>query len=337
MAACHRLRPYPAIRRAYQLMRTHGFRCARGPVGFVCHGRSAGRRAVHRLVLPGFAFAWWTRSIGRFPRPRTLSVTNRSVAPRPITARLVLPRPIATVRTNRFVAPVAARLRRISGLVPIALRRGIFFRPRALGTILFLEPVARIFVRAAGTPVAAPPLRRRPIALRLPRRRRRVALHLEIVALRLPRLPQLPACEPAHRDVWALPLELYERRLELLALPRAESRRLLVDQNRPVGMAGRHPAILTGSWRGACYYQGSAPKRRIKESSRAKRPDGCVCCGDRAAARGPDWAQESDGTLTSVTSGFRLSFNVDQNNRDTRVLEHQYERFLIGTSLVYGF
>jgi Putative beta-barrel porin 2 len=33
----------------------------------------------------------------------------------------------------------------------------------------------------------------------------------------------------------------------------------------------------------------------------------------------------------------RLSFNVDQNNRDTRVLEHQYERFLIGTSLVYGF
>ena len=33
----------------------------------------------------------------------------------------------------------------------------------------------------------------------------------------------------------------------------------------------------------------------------------------------------------------RVSFNVDQNNRDTRVLEHQYERFLIGTSLVYGF
>jgi hypothetical protein len=33
----------------------------------------------------------------------------------------------------------------------------------------------------------------------------------------------------------------------------------------------------------------------------------------------------------------RLSFNVDRNNRDTRVLDHQYERFLIGTSLVYGF
>ena len=33
----------------------------------------------------------------------------------------------------------------------------------------------------------------------------------------------------------------------------------------------------------------------------------------------------------------RLSFNVDQNNRDTRVFEHAYEKFLVGTSLVYGF
>ena len=33
----------------------------------------------------------------------------------------------------------------------------------------------------------------------------------------------------------------------------------------------------------------------------------------------------------------RLAFNVDQNNRDTRKLEHQYEKFLLGTSLTYGF
>ena len=33
----------------------------------------------------------------------------------------------------------------------------------------------------------------------------------------------------------------------------------------------------------------------------------------------------------------RLSFNVDQNNRDTRVLEHQYEKLLVGTALTYGF
>lgn len=33
----------------------------------------------------------------------------------------------------------------------------------------------------------------------------------------------------------------------------------------------------------------------------------------------------------------RLAFNVDQNNRDTRKFEHQYEKFLIGTSITYGF
>jgi len=33
----------------------------------------------------------------------------------------------------------------------------------------------------------------------------------------------------------------------------------------------------------------------------------------------------------------RLSFNVDQNNRDTRVVDHQYQKFLIGSALTYGF
>ena len=33
----------------------------------------------------------------------------------------------------------------------------------------------------------------------------------------------------------------------------------------------------------------------------------------------------------------RLAFNVDQNNRDTRKLDHEYEKFLIGASLTYGF
>ena len=33
----------------------------------------------------------------------------------------------------------------------------------------------------------------------------------------------------------------------------------------------------------------------------------------------------------------RLAFNVDQNNRTTRVQEHAYEKFLVGTSLTYGF
>jgi hypothetical protein len=33
----------------------------------------------------------------------------------------------------------------------------------------------------------------------------------------------------------------------------------------------------------------------------------------------------------------RLAFNIDQNNRDTRLADHQYEKFLIGTALTYGF
>lgn len=33
----------------------------------------------------------------------------------------------------------------------------------------------------------------------------------------------------------------------------------------------------------------------------------------------------------------RLSFNVDQNNRESEVLEHRYEKFLFGTALTYGF
>jgi hypothetical protein len=33
----------------------------------------------------------------------------------------------------------------------------------------------------------------------------------------------------------------------------------------------------------------------------------------------------------------RLSVNADQDNRQTKVAEHQYEKFLVGTSLTYGF
>jgi Uncharacterized protein conserved in bacteria (DUF2320). len=33
----------------------------------------------------------------------------------------------------------------------------------------------------------------------------------------------------------------------------------------------------------------------------------------------------------------RLSVNVDQNNRDSQVIDHQYERLLVGVALTYGF
>ena len=38
-----------------------------------------------------------------------------------------------------------------------------------------------------------------------------------------------------------------------------------------------------------------------------------------------------------IGKDLRLSFNVDQNNRDSQVVDHQYRKFLIGSSLTYGF
>ena len=214
------------------------------------------RGAARRFVLPGFSLAWRARSIrwlaGRpiasrraggsiAPATAARSAIRRAPGRRPI--GLLAPRSIATRRADWLVAP---RLRRVARLVAIALRCGILLRPRALGTILLLEPIARILVRAAGAPVAAAPLRRRrPIASRLARRRRRMLLDLKIVALRLARRPQLPSREPLHGDVGVLALQLHEGRLQLLALARAEGGRLVVDQNRPVRVAGRHPFILS--------------------------------------------------------------------------------------------
>jgi hypothetical protein len=54
---------------------------------------------------------------------------------------------------------------------------------------------------------------------------------------------------------------------------------------------------------------------------------------------------DRDDRVTTVGLGIgyhlgrdlRLSFNVDENVRDTRVVGHQYEKFLIGSALTYGF
>src|SRR5205085_703869 len=118
---------------------------------------------------------------------------------------------------------------------------------RSLRTILFLEPIARILVAAAGTPVVAAPLGgRRPVAA-IARLGRRAPLLLEVRLLCFAGVPQFAAREPAHRHVCALALKLDQGRLQFLALAGAEGRRLPVDQNRPVGVTRRHPAILPPS------------------------------------------------------------------------------------------
>ena len=98
--------------------------------------------------------------------------------------------------------------------------------------------VARRYLRFSGPVFVA-------LVAALARRRRRVLLGLEIVAFGLARRPQLAAREPLHGDVGVLALQLDNGGLQLLALARAEGRRLVVDQDRPVGVARRHPAILT--------------------------------------------------------------------------------------------
>jgi hypothetical protein len=64
---------------------------------------------------------------------------------------------------------------------------------------------------------------------------------------------------------------------------------------------------------------------------------------DRAGATVTVADRDDRVTTVGVGIGYhmgrdlRLSVNVDQNNRDTRVVGHQYEKFLIGSALTYGF
>ncbi len=123
----------------------------------------------------------------------------RLVAPRFVDARMILPRPIVA----RPACPPGC----VTGFVAIALRRRILLRPRALGTILLLEPIPRILVRTAGTPVAVPPFGSPgPVAASFARRQGGLFLFLKIVVLHLSRWPQPAACKPAHDDVGVLPL-----------------------------------------------------------------------------------------------------------------------------------
>jgi hypothetical protein len=126
--------------------------------------------------------------------------------------------------------------------------------------LLFLESIARILVGAAGPPVRAP-FFRGPSFIRSSRialRRVRSAWPsaksgsagappaLEVLALGFLCFPQPAPREPFHDDVGILAQQLVERREQLAALARAECRRLVVDQDRPIRVARRHRPILAG-------------------------------------------------------------------------------------------
>src|SRR6185436_14214204 len=151
---------------------------------------------------------------------------------------LSLPRAIAR-RPGGLRALPGTIARRTLGL---AIARLVVLRPRADGPVLLLEPIALVLVRAARAPVGVAPLaaRRRfgERCCRLP------LVALEVFLLGLARSPQLAAREPLHRDVRVFSLELVERGEQLVALARAKCGRRAVGQDRPVGVARRHPLIL---------------------------------------------------------------------------------------------
>jgi hypothetical protein len=223
--------------------------------GLPTPGTVASRRTAARLLTPRTIATRRTRRLVASPRLSLGSWPRRLPLPRLVAPRrsggLVLPRTIAARRAEWLISfwkrrsvflkrPIACRrlrakaipTRRTGELVAIALRRGIFFRPPALGAVLFLEPIARILVRPAGTPIPSALLagERRPLG---PRR-----------ALRLRRIPQLALREPLEHDVRVLPLQLRQRRQQLRLLARAERGRVAVYEDGPVREARRHNLLL---------------------------------------------------------------------------------------------
>src|SRR5581483_933353 len=94
-----------------------------------------------------------------------------------------------------------------------------------------LEACARVCVFAA----------RPPLACAMLAGRTRTSLR---IACFLGAVPQAFAREPLEHDVRVRPLQLMERRQELLFFAGAKRGRLVVDQNRPVGVARRHRVIV---------------------------------------------------------------------------------------------
>src|SRR6267142_796994 len=238
---------------------------------FIAPGSIAGPAAARRVVAPGPIAARTARwrlvaprpialrlvapsacaraAIRRAAVPRWRTAARRFIAPRPIALRLVAPSASACAAIRRATARflTVRRPRRAELLAIAPRRRSVAVRPRALGPVLFLEPIAWILVLAAGPPVGGAFF---PAGARASSCRRAACPlpPLKVLVLPFLRLPQPAARKPLHHDVRVLALQLVERRQQFLALARAEGRRLVVDQNRPVRMARGHACILAGIW-----------------------------------------------------------------------------------------
>ena len=65
------------------------------------------------------------------------------------------------------------------------------------------------------------------------------------LARRIARVPELAALEPFHDGRRVLVAQTIEDREDLLGVVRAKRRRLIIDDDRPVGMARGHDVIVT--------------------------------------------------------------------------------------------
>ena len=205
--------------------------------GGLCLPRAIAAWRTARLRRPRFAvrsdgrpaerFPWSART-GRFSLPRfPFGVWSARLAVKPgagFAKRFALPRAIALRRTRRLRRP-RTRLARRAELLTIAAQVRLV-RPGALRSVLLLEPIPRILVRAPRPPVPPALLLRSRHRLRRP--------------FGLRRVPHLASRKPFHHDVRALPLQLMQRRQQVFAAGRPERGRLVVDQDRPVDEARRH-------------------------------------------------------------------------------------------------
>jgi hypothetical protein len=157
-----------------------------------------------------------------------------SIALRPIALRFerppalrFAPSILLAIAIERRPAPLRLRRARCRFRLRVKITALSLLEPRALLVARELVSRARIFVRAARTPV------------RVSARRLSPALD-EREARGLRRLPQLAAVEPAQRDVLLRALKLMQCRQQVLAPRRSKRRRHRAGQDHPEGVMPRH-------------------------------------------------------------------------------------------------
>lgn len=162
----------------------------------------------------------WTSLVVAWTSPRFVLRTSpfftrtsgRPCTPATRTSRLLLRTSRPAFRTSRFLSPALA-----------------CFEPGTFLVAADLEARAGVRVIAARPPVTVAPAVAAGATLRLQRLERRFR-----------RVPELPAVEPAQRDVGLRVLQLLQRRNQLLGIAGAKGRRRRAGDDHPERVAAGH-------------------------------------------------------------------------------------------------